>query len=301
MARTQLNGRFITDRSVAPTDLSAGSATQILVCDASGNPQYVTLTGDATISATGVITVGGGGDPSFKRVTSKSAAATLTVNDAGFVVCDATTASFQITLPTAASCNGYTYTFMKSDATVNTVNLKPTGAELLDGLNTVISTLKFRYQTITIKSNGTSWFIVSGGPAFNQLLVNKMPSFFNDALGIYESVQRYESMYIALGSTRNVTLSTNGNSSGSMMPRNGIIKSIWAQSTTAALGTANFQIMKNGSATVLATLPMTLANTQAIVENVNLLVNKNDMINVFLSSTTNLTDPSCWIEFAWRD
>lgn len=38
--------------------LAAGTSAQIIVCDASGVPTYVTLSGDATISNTGVLTVG---------------------------------------------------------------------------------------------------------------------------------------------------------------------------------------------------------------------------------------------------
>jgi len=39
--------------------LAAGTSGQIVVCDSSGVPTYVTLSGDATISNSGVITVGG--------------------------------------------------------------------------------------------------------------------------------------------------------------------------------------------------------------------------------------------------
>jgi len=44
--------------NIAPGKLSAGSSTQLLVCNASGVPTYRTVTGDVTIGNTGVTAIG---------------------------------------------------------------------------------------------------------------------------------------------------------------------------------------------------------------------------------------------------
>jgi len=62
MARTQINGRFINDGTIVPSaDISTGASSQILVCDATGKLQFVNMSGGATISPTGVVTVASGG------------------------------------------------------------------------------------------------------------------------------------------------------------------------------------------------------------------------------------------------
>jgi len=71
---------------------------------------------------------------------------------------DATTASFTMTLPTAASSTGKIFSFKKIDSSANTVTIKGNGAELIDGTNTKVITTQ--YGGFTLQSNGTVWYII---------------------------------------------------------------------------------------------------------------------------------------------
>ena len=53
------NAKVNTSAAIALSKLASGTSGQIIVANSSGVPTYVTLTGDATISNTGVITVNG--------------------------------------------------------------------------------------------------------------------------------------------------------------------------------------------------------------------------------------------------
>ena len=53
------NAKVNTSAAIALSKLASGTSGQIIVANASGVPTYVTLSGDATISNTGVITVNG--------------------------------------------------------------------------------------------------------------------------------------------------------------------------------------------------------------------------------------------------
>jgi phosphatidate phosphatase APP1 len=74
------------------------------------------------------------------------------------VLCDATSAGFTITLPTAASSSGRIYIIKKIDATVNVVTIDGDGSETIDGATT--QSLSTQWQTLRIQSNGTSWYVI---------------------------------------------------------------------------------------------------------------------------------------------
>lgn len=88
---------------------------------------------------------------------AKSAAYTATAAD-NIIVCNATTAAFTITLPTAVGALGRTYTIKKTDATGNGVTVDPNGAQTIDGAVTI--TLSRQWQYIQIVSDGANWQIV---------------------------------------------------------------------------------------------------------------------------------------------
>ena len=71
---------------------------------------------------------------------------------------DATTASFVMTLPTAASSTGKIFSFKKIDSSANTVTIKGNGTELIDGTNTKVITTQ--YGGFTLQSNGTVWYVI---------------------------------------------------------------------------------------------------------------------------------------------
>lgn len=93
----------------------------------------------------------------YLSTSSKTANYTATAND-DVLLCDASSASFTITLPAASSLPGKTYHVKKTDSSVNTITLDGNASETIDGLLTqVIAT---QYQTISIVNNGSNWSII---------------------------------------------------------------------------------------------------------------------------------------------
>jgi len=75
------------------------------------------------------------------------------------LVCNATAGSFTMTLPPAAMVAGRIYVFKRINAGVNTITVDAYGAETIDGVaNHVLSP---QWNSITIISNGITWYIIS--------------------------------------------------------------------------------------------------------------------------------------------
>lgn len=66
--------------------------------------------------------------------------------------------AIQFQLPTAASAVGQVFFVKKIDASGNAVSIKAFGSELIDGFNT--QSTSTQWETFTIVSNGTSWYIL---------------------------------------------------------------------------------------------------------------------------------------------
>lgn len=99
----------------------------------------------------------------FTRRAVHGAIATITTGttlDASHytVLCDATSAAFTVTLPTATSASGRIYTIKKIDSSVNAVTIDGNGSEVIDGATTV--TVAAQWESYTIQSNGTAWYIL---------------------------------------------------------------------------------------------------------------------------------------------
>lgn len=73
------------------------------------------------------------------------------------VLADAAGGAFQITLPTAAAQNKRSYKIKRINTT-NNVTVKGDGTELIDSANTYVLTAQ--WDSITIQSDGTQWFIL---------------------------------------------------------------------------------------------------------------------------------------------
>lgn len=71
---------------------------------------------------------------------------------------DATGGAFTVTLPSAASSTNHAYTVKKIDSTANAVTLQGNGTDVIDGSNTQL--LNSQWQSYTVVSNGTSWYII---------------------------------------------------------------------------------------------------------------------------------------------
>jgi hypothetical protein len=74
------------------------------------------------------------------------------------LICDATAGAITMTLPPAALVPGRIYVFKRINSGANAVIVDPSGAETIDGAATY--TLSAQWNSVTIMSNGTAWFII---------------------------------------------------------------------------------------------------------------------------------------------
>ena len=93
----------------------------------------------------------------IKKIENKTSNYTLTIND-NTIKCDATAASFTVTLPKANNANGYIFNIKKVDSTTNTITIDGDGSETIDGSLTMI--IVSQYDCITVHSDGTQWWII---------------------------------------------------------------------------------------------------------------------------------------------
>jgi hypothetical protein len=89
---------------------------------------------------------------------NKTTAYTLTATDE-VVYADATSAAFTVTLPTAVSKAGQTYTIKRANAGVNNVTVGTTSSQTIDGSTTYVLSAQYKY--VTVVSNGSNWLIIS--------------------------------------------------------------------------------------------------------------------------------------------
>lgn len=74
------------------------------------------------------------------------------------IIADATAGAITMTLPPAALLSGRIYVFKRINSGANAVIVDPSGAETIDGAATY--TLSAQWNSVTIMSNGTAWFII---------------------------------------------------------------------------------------------------------------------------------------------
>ncbi len=95
--------------------------------------------------------------PKITPVTTKTAAATLKVNESGLIRVNADNVT--ITLPTAVGYLGLTY-IIKQVATKSAgITIATTSSQTMDGSTTLTDAAT--YDTITVVSNGTNWSVMS--------------------------------------------------------------------------------------------------------------------------------------------
>jgi hypothetical protein len=98
--------------------------------------------------------------PSITAV--KTANYTATALD-DVIPCDASGGAFTVTLPTAASSTGKILTIKKVDASLLLVTIDGDGSETIDGETTIA--LNFKYESLTIQSDGTNWHVLHANRA----------------------------------------------------------------------------------------------------------------------------------------
>jgi len=118
-------------------------------------PTATVGTNTTQVASTAFVLANGGGG-AVASVNTKTAAYTLTATDS-VILADATTAAFQVTLPTAVGITGRQYTVKRINSGANNVTAGCTDAETIDGATTFVLTTQ--YQSITVVSAGTVWFI----------------------------------------------------------------------------------------------------------------------------------------------
>jgi hypothetical protein len=74
------------------------------------------------------------------------------------IIADATGGAITMALPPAALVPGRIYAFKRVNSGANAVVVDPSGAETIDGAATY--TLSAQWNSVTIMSNGTAWFII---------------------------------------------------------------------------------------------------------------------------------------------
>lgn len=127
--------------SGAGTRLAKGSDGQVLTL-ASGLPSWAAAaSGSATMNVTA----------------SKTANYTAVAND--FVPCNATSAGFAVTLPTAVGISGQRIVVKKTDSTVNDVTINTTSSQTYDNRASGTIVLNTQNAFASFISNGTNWYI----------------------------------------------------------------------------------------------------------------------------------------------
>lgn len=91
-------------------------------------------------------------------VATKTAAYTLTATDS-IILADATTAAFQVTLPTAVGITGRQYTIKRINSGANNVSVGTTRGQTIDGVST--KTLGAQWSAVSVVSDGANWQVVN--------------------------------------------------------------------------------------------------------------------------------------------
>lgn len=145
------NSGTITFTAASKTVTVAGSCTLNDWFDqavkVASSPTHVDLT------LTGSLTTKG-----FKpTLVTKTGNYTATATDYT-IICNASGGSFTITLPAAASHTDRVYNIKKIDSSANTITVDGNSSETIDDSTTAILTTQ--YESITIQSDGSEWWII---------------------------------------------------------------------------------------------------------------------------------------------
>lgn len=100
-----------------------------------------------------------------------------------YAQCDATSASFSVTLPNATLNSGRKVEIKKIDSTTNTITVNTGFGQSIDGLSTYL--LQNQYDAVSILSNGTNWVILNKINKVNSVQVQTFSSSgsFNVPIG----------------------------------------------------------------------------------------------------------------------
>lgn len=146
----------------APTSLAAGTQYQVLTMGAS-NPAYGAVNLAQSAAITGTLPIGNGGG--YTTVGGKLAlnytAQTTTYSAVAGDYVDATSGTFTVTLPTAASISGQPI-YIKNSGT-GVLTIATTSSQTIDGLASAVLKMGTKYDEILVVSDGTNWKIAYYG------------------------------------------------------------------------------------------------------------------------------------------
>jgi len=181
-SQTTYDSRWL--RTIGGTVTPTSNSATTFVVNRSGGTTAV-LTVDTTSNQVNIGTAGGGnlqlGDSGVSKNTgaffsfgsgakfsgplqlpksSKTAAYSIGPTDST-ILADATSATFQVTLPSATTTtgSGAFYTIKRINSAANNVTVGTTSSQLIDGAAT--KTLGAQWSSITVQSDGTNWMIVA--------------------------------------------------------------------------------------------------------------------------------------------
>lgn len=97
--------------------------------------------------------------PFIKAVTIAPHNAGGTVGNTEFTVtCDATAGSFPLTLPSASAVAGCEFTFIKTDNTLNTINVTAAGSDTIFQVGSAYL-LEYAGEFVKLLSTGAAWLV----------------------------------------------------------------------------------------------------------------------------------------------
>jgi hypothetical protein len=131
--------------NLPPNGLVAGT-NQLVV--SGGNVGIGTASPTSTLHSNGSFSL---------PIVNKTGAYTATSSD-HTITCNATSATFTITLPTASGITGRMYVIKKMDSSGNAITIDANASETIDG--SLTRSLNLQYESITIQSDGTNWYIL---------------------------------------------------------------------------------------------------------------------------------------------
>ena len=115
----------------------------------------VSLSGFGTATPTSTAFVNGSFGSAISTITSTS---TLNATQ-NVILVDATSAAVTINLPAVSTISGREYIIKKIDSSGNAVTIDANASETIDGATT--QSLATQWKYMTIKCDGTSWFIIA--------------------------------------------------------------------------------------------------------------------------------------------
>lgn len=137
------------------SSVSVPSATTLSVDAPVAGTNVTFSTPPFSLQSSGATSLGQG----VKRAFSGIASGTTNINYTHDIVqCNATSGNVTATLPNSTIYGGFTFTFIRSDASGNTVTINTTSSQTING-NTTYS-LAAQYNRVTVVSDGSNWLII---------------------------------------------------------------------------------------------------------------------------------------------